>query len=59
MFPTQATGQLFNKKGHSLGDMTVTILEKVNKYDNSYREEREKLLIGKFKTFCKGINRQP
>ena len=59
MFPTQATGQHFNQKGHSLGDMTVTILEKVKKNDNSYREEREKLLIRKFNTFYKGINRQP
>ena len=59
MFPTQATGQHFNKNRQTLGDMTVTILEKVKKYDNSYREEREKLLIRKFITFYKGINRQP
>ena len=59
LFPTQATGQHFNMPGHSLSNMTITILEQVKKYDDSYRQEREKLLIRKFNTFYQGLNRQP
>ena len=59
LFPTQATGQHFNLPGHQLGNMSITILEKVQRYDDSYRQEREKLLIRKFNTFYHGINRQP
>ena len=59
LFPTQATGQHFNMPGHDLSNMTVTILEKVTKYDDSYRQEREKLLFRKFNTFYQGLNRQP
>ena len=59
LFPTQATGQHFNMPVHDLSNMTITILEKVSKYDNSYRQEREKFLIKKFNTFYHGINRQP
>ena len=59
LFPTQATGQHFNMPGHELSNMTITILEKVYKHDESYRQEREKLLIRKFNTFYHGINRQP
>ena len=59
LFPIQVTGQHFNMPGHSLSNMTITILEKVTKYDNSYRQEREKLLICKFNTFYQGLNRQP
>ena len=42
LFPTQATGQHFNMPGHSLSNMTITILEKVTNYDDYYRQEREK-----------------
>ena len=59
LFPTQATRQHFNMPGHDLSNITVTILEKVTKYDDSYRQEREKLLIRKFNTFYQGLNRQP
>ena len=46
MFSIQATGQHFNLHRHSLITMTVTILEKVKKYDHSYREERDNLRRG-------------
>ena len=38
--------QHFNLPGHSLSDMTVTIMEKVKVNDQQYRQEREKYLIG-------------
>ena len=59
IFPTQATGLHFNLPGHSLGNMTMTILEKVTKKDDMYRKERETHLIRKFNTFYHGINQQP
>jgi hypothetical protein len=42
---TKATGQHFNSPGHSLYDLTTTILEKVRSNDNLYRKEREKYFI--------------
>ena len=59
IFATQATGQHFNKSGHTLSNMTITILEKVAKFEEAYRQEREKILIRKFNSFYRGINRQP
>ena len=35
IFPTQATGQHFNKSGHTLSNMTITILEKVAKFEEA------------------------
>ena len=58
IFPTQATGQHFNLPGHNLSNMTITILEKVARFEESYRQEREKILIRKFNSFYRGINRQ-
>ena len=54
-----ATGEHFKLPGHSLAEMTVTILEKVRSSDDLYRKEREKYFIRKFNTFYKGLNRQP
>ena len=53
----KATGDNFNLPGHSLANMTATILEKVN--DKDYRKEREKYHIRKFYTFYSGINLKP
>ena len=54
-----ATGQHFNEPGHSLSDMTLTVLERVKSSDDMYRKEREKYFIRKFNTYYKGLNRQP
>ena len=54
-----ATGEHFNMPGHSLSDMTLTVLEKVRSSDDMYRKEREKYFIRKFNTYYKGLNRQP
>ena len=45
--------------GHSLSDMTVTVLEKVKTSDDMYRKEREKYFIRTFNTYYRGLNRQP
>ena len=54
-----ATGEHFNIPGHSLSDLTVTILERVKSTDDLYRKERGKYLIRKFNTYYRGLNRQP
>ena len=54
-----ATGNHFNSPGHSLSDLTITVLEKVKSSDDLYRKEREKYFIRKFNTFYKGLNKQP
>ena len=56
---TKATGEHFNSPGHSLSDLSITVLEKVRSDDDLYRKEREKYFIRKFNTFYKGLNRQP
>ena len=53
-----ATGYHFNLPGHSVSDLTVTILEKVRYNNEAYRKERDKLLMNKFGTFYNGLNRQ-
>ena len=54
-----ATGEHFNSPGHSLADMSITILERVRQKDDLYRKEREKYFIRRFNTFYGGLNRQP
>ena len=53
-----ATGAHFNKPGHDLSHLMVTILEQVKSKDDIYRKEREKYLINKFNTYYKGLNKQ-
>ena len=40
LFSTQATGQHYNMPEHDLSNMAITVLEKVHKYDDFYRQER-------------------
>ena len=53
------TGEHFNSPGHSISDLSMTILEKVKSKEEVYRKEREKYLIRKFNTFYRGLNHQP
>ena len=53
-----ATGAHFNKPRHQLSDLSVTILEKIRKEDDSYRKERERYFINLFNTYHKGLNKQ-
>ena len=52
------TGEHFNTAGHSLSDLSITVLEVVKKKDDLYRKEREKYFIRKFNAFYDGLNRQ-
>ena len=54
---SRATGAHFNLPGHSLADLSVTILEQT-KSDPEYRREREKYFIRKFDTVNNGINKE-
>ena len=54
---SQATGWHFNKKGHSVSDMSVTIVEKVFSDNESLRLERESHYINRFNTKYQGINK--
>ena len=54
----QATGAHFNLPGHSLSDLSVTILERVNQRDETYRKEREKYHIRRLNTFHSGLNKK-
>ena len=56
---SQPTGWHFNLPGHSLHNLTVTVIEKEKKLDTLYRKERESYLIKKFDTYRNGMNRQP
>ena len=54
----KATGYHFNQRGHSVSDMSVSILEKVNNRDAMFRKEREKFFMNKMNTRYKGMNRK-
>ena len=43
---TQATGKHFNSPGHSLADLSITVLEKVKKSDDLYIKEMKKWVWG-------------
>ena len=38
---TTATGQHFNSPGHSIADLSITLIEQVKKNNMLYRKERE------------------
>ena len=54
----KSTGEHFNKPGHTMADMKVTILEKVKSQDPQLRKIRESLFIQKFNTRNKGLNKK-
>ena len=55
---SKTTGMHFNEKGHSVSDMTITIVEKLFNQNPLFRKEREKMYIQKFNTQYKGLNRK-
>ena len=55
---TYATGLHFNLPGHTLADLSITVVEQVRKNDIIYRKEREELHIRRFDTVKKGLNRK-
>ena len=54
----KSTGEHFNKPGHTMADMKVTIPEKVRSQDPQLRKVRESLFIQKFNTKYKGLNKK-
>ena len=44
---TTTTGAHFNKPGHSVENMKITITEQIKKQSDLYRKEREEFLLGK------------
>ena len=55
---TKATGAHFNQRGHSVSDMSVSIVEKVYSKNENFRKEREKMFINKMQTKYRGMNRK-
>ena len=55
---SKATGAHFNKPGHSMSDMTISVLEQVSEEDTYYRECRESKHIRDFDLKYNGINRK-
>ena len=55
---SRTTGAHFNLPGHSLADLSITILEQTKSRDPEYRMEREKYFIQKFNTFNEGLNKE-
>ena len=53
-----ATGHHFNLPGHSLADLSVTIIEEVKKNDTFYRKEQEESHFRRFKTLYQGMNKK-
>ena len=56
---SQPTGEHFNLPGHSLSDMTITVIEKVKKQETNYIKERESYFIRLFNSYYNGINKMP
>ena len=48
-----ATGEHFSLPGHSLSDLTITVIEQSKRNDNLYRKQREEYHINRFNTFYK------
>ena len=55
---TTATGRHFNLPGHSLADLSISIVEQVRKNYPMYRKEREEFHIRRFDTLHRGLNRK-
>ena len=53
----KATGEHFNKKGHKVSDIKISILEKMFSTDPAIRKEREKFFNNKMNTKYKGSNK--
>lgn len=54
----KATGEHYNKAGHKISDMKITILEKLVSKDPQLRKIRESYYIQKFNTRYKGMNKK-
>ena len=55
---TQATGTHFNSPGHTRSDMTISVLEKVNRVDRTLGEQRKSHFIEEFNLVYRGMNKK-
>ena len=55
----EPSGDHFNLPGHSIHDMEGVVLEKVRNSDPFVLRAREALLISKFDSYRKGLNKEP
>ena len=55
----KSTGEHFNKPGHQMADMRITVLEKLKSSDAQLRKTRESFYIQRFNTKYKGMNKNP
>ena len=56
---SQPSGEHFSQKGHSIADLKGMVLEQVTSKDPFVLNVREKMFIKKFKTYEKGLNKEP
>ena len=56
---TEPSGEHFNLPGHSLHDIEGVVLEKVRNTDPYVLRAREALIISKFDSYKKGLNKEP
>ena len=54
---SKSTGKHFNLPGHSLSDMKIRVIEKIQNKDPFFRKQREHMYIYKFNTKLKGMNK--
>ena len=54
----QATGFHFNLPGHSMADLSVTVLEQSKRNKTQYGKQREEYHINRFNIYHRGINKQ-
>ena len=52
------TGSHFNSPGHTLGDLSITVIEKSKRNNHPYRRQREEYHINRFDTYFNGMNKQ-
>ena len=52
------TGAHFNSPGHTLGDLSISVIERSRKNNHPYRRQREEYHINRFDTYFNGMNRQ-
>ena len=55
---TEPAGEHFTKKGHTVADMKGQVLEKVRSKDPYILRAREAMLIRKFDTHRRGLNKE-
>ena len=54
----QSTEEHFNKPGHTMADMKISLLEKIKSQDPQLRKIRESLFIQKFNTSYKRLEQK-